>query len=249
MDIFNRSSHKSKLLNYCQIHLYGIEMAFSELREYYDVIEKGLASESGKKIKDYNERYETMLASNTEEGWAAHLDSQYIEQVVLLDYYFPHAFRSSFLIQIFSFVEFELKEICNHHHDTLKTDIAIADLKGGSDLEKAKTYLSKICKVDINDLQPEWNYLLEIRRVRNTLVHHSGIIAPDNSDRKILLSFIEKENGIEVKEKPTERKPDLTKEDLTIMITGQGFNGRLLANAERFFKKLLEGGSIKLPLS
>jgi hypothetical protein len=244
MDIYRRSEHKSKLLNYSEIHLFGIEIAFNEMREYYDIIENGLSAETGKKIKKYNHRLGAIIASNKEEGWAAHVENQYYEEVAKLDYYFPHAFRSSFLIQIFSFIEFELKEICNHHHITLKTDVAISDFKGTSDLDKAKIYLTKICKIQINDLKPEWDYLLEIRKIRNVLVHYQGIIKPDQKERNQMLKFIANEDGVEIKEQPTDRRPDLSKEDLTIMVTGRKFNETLLANAEAFFKKLLDGNNI-----
>ena len=244
MDIYKRSEHKSKLLNYSEIHLFGIEIAFIEMREYYDIIEKGLSAETGKKIKSYNERLDATIALNKGDGWAAHVENQYYEEVAKLDYYFPHAFRSSFLIQIFSFIEFELKEICNHHHITLKTDVAISDFKGTNDLDKAKIYLTKVCKIQINDLKPEWDYLLDIRKLRNVLVHHQGIIAPDDKERNPMLKFIARQDGIEIKEQPTDRRPDLSKEDLTIMVTDRNFNETLLSNAETFFKKLLDGNKV-----
>jgi hypothetical protein len=246
MDIYSNPNHKSKLLNYSELHLFGIEMAFIEFRNYYQIIESSLATEAGKKISHFNIKYNELVASAIEEGYAAHLDQQFAEQVTQLSYYFPHAFRSSFLIQVFSFIEFELKEICNHHHNTNHTDISLGDLKGSSDLDKAKIYLTKVCKVNLNNLQPEWTYLLEVRRVRNALVHHAGIVVSDHPDRKQLVPFIDKEAGIEFKEKVTDRKPDLSKEDLTIMVTGQAFIERLLSMSEELFKKLLETGPVKI---
>jgi hypothetical protein len=246
MDIYGDKKHKSKLLNYSAIHLFGIELAFIEFRNYYQMIENSLASEADKRISHFNEKFEDMVAGVKEEGYAAYLDQQFAEQVTQLSYYFPHAFRSSFLIQVFSFIEFELKEICNHHHDNQKTAISLADVKGNSDLDKAKLYLTKICRVDINDLKPEWDYLLEVRKLRNTLVHHNGVLAPDHHDRKQLIPFINQNAGIEFKEQVTARKPDLTREDLTIMITGMELNEKLLTIAEQFFKKLLETGPVKI---
>jgi len=246
MDIYGERSHKSKLLHYSAIHLFGIELAFIEFRNYYELIETSLAAEADKRISLFNEKYDELVNSVEEEGYAAHLDQQFAEQVTELSYYFPHSFRSSFLIQLFSFIEYELKEICNHHHHTRQTDIPLGELKGSSDLDKAKTYLTKVCKVDLNTLQPEWNYLLDMRRVRNLMVHHSGVIVPDHPDRKQLRAFIEKETGIEFKESVTPRRPNLDKVDLTVMIAGRDFNDHLLLISEQLFKKLLGDDKVKV---
>lgn len=239
-------SLKSKLLNHSKLHLFGVEMAFLELSNYYQIIEASFVSEADLRISDSRKKLEEVVAGYNAEGYEAHLTQEFAEQIAQLTYYFPHAFRSSFLIQVFSFVEFELKEICNRHHRIHKTDISIADLKGTSDLDKAKVYFTKVCKVNMNYLQPEWSYLLDIRKIRNALVHHAGIVLGDHGDREQIISFIEREAGIEFKEKVKDGKPKSLREDLTVMITGQAFIDRLLSMSEELFIKLLDVKLLKI---
>lgn len=56
---------------------------------------------------------------------------------------FPNHFRVSFLIQIMSLFEYELKRVCNIHCVANKSKYTIGDLYG-TDLEKCKKYLEKV---------------------------------------------------------------------------------------------------------
>ncbi|WP_316805322.1 hypothetical protein [Pedobacter nototheniae] len=235
----SENTSKSTLLNYSKVYLFGIEIAFQELLDYYKIIEQGLVSEKNTRFKNFSKNYKDAVSNVNEQGYESYLQSELASEYMKLDYYFPHNFRASFLIQIFSFIEYELKQICNHHHHLLATDISISDLKGSSDLDKANLYLKKVCKINFNNLQPEWNYLNSVRKIRNRLVHHQGTITFDDPDRKTILSFIKSSEDISIKEEKLEKK-DFDKKDITIMITGKEFNEKFLDNAEIFFKNLLE---------
>ncbi|SDF95834.1 hypothetical protein SAMN05421827_102247 [Pedobacter terrae] len=235
----SKKTSKSTLINYSKIYFFGIEIAFRELLDYYSIIEDGLVSEKNKRFQNFSKNNKHANEAATDPEYESFLESELASEYMKLDYYFPHNFRASFLIQIFSFVEYELKQICNQHHYQFSTAVSISDLKGSSDLDKAKVYLSKICKIDFNRLQPEWSYLNSLRKIRNRLVHHQGTITHDDPDRKKLLSFISENADVSIKEDLLLNK-DFDGEELTIMITGRALNECFLEYAEIFFKKLLE---------
>lgn len=240
MSIFEKGVHKSKLLDYNKIHLFGIQLVFAEFHDYYNIIEQGLANEAGVLFKKFEKNRTDLNESTAEVGYANYLDTQLAETYMSYNHYFPHYFRASFLIQLFSFIEYELKEICNHHHHLNATYIGLSDLKGQSDLDKAKIYLSKVCNVDFNDLKPEWDYINLIRKLRNKLVHHNGIIGVDDNDRTLLLSFIKKENSIGFKETPNRMRKSVFEGELSIIITSKDLNQKVIDIAETFFIKLFD---------
>lgn len=104
--------------------------------------------------------------------------------------FYPQSFRTSFFIQIFSVLEHELKEICSMHFQQNKSIFSIEDLKGNSDIEKAKLYLKKAGNIDFNDLEPEWSYLDIMRKIRNRFVHSQGEINQKHPDWNKIYNFI-----------------------------------------------------------
>ena len=83
--------------------------------------------------------------------------------------FYPLTFRNSLLVQIFSVYEIELKNICLYHHFVNKTNFSIRDLKGNSDIDKAKMYLQKSCQIDLKILNPELDFLDFIRKLRDEI--------------------------------------------------------------------------------
>lgn len=230
----------SLLLQNLELKLFGIEMVFEGFRNYQTLMESFLEVEKSNLENSYNEEEiakEAKQAGEYEEQLYMHIVSGYVERFEEISMLYPHNFRASFLIQIFSFIEYELKMICKYHHQLNKTDYSIKDLKGNSDIEKAKTYLVKSCKIDFNNLEPEWSFINQIRMIRNKLIHHQGEVIVGDVDRKPILSFLKKNDFIETKE-PFE-EGDIDKKKFTILIKNRKLNEALLEKSKSFFKKLL----------
>ena len=56
-------------------------------------------------------------------------------------------------------IENQLRTICELIEKYNFQKFSINNLKGFSDLEKAKTYLRKTIEIDFNSLNPEWNFI------------------------------------------------------------------------------------------
>lgn len=106
---------------------------------------------------------------------------EYSEQV---EVNFANTFRSSFLIQMMSLIEYHLKYTCEIHSHFSKSGYKLDDLAGG-DLDKCKKYLQKSCSVDFGVVNNEWNFIKSMYRVRNKFVHNSGLLSEGDIDDEI----------------------------------------------------------------
>ncbi len=169
-----------------------------------------------------------------EKEYYDHLSDQFFERHWEISELYPHNFRASFLIHIISFIEYELKKICDYYHETSKTDFSISDLKGNSEIEKAKIYLTNVCKVDFSKLNPEWNFINTCKLIRNKLIHQQGIL---NETDKELNKFIQKTTFIKIREPVSQVKMyNLSNQ---IIIHSKDLNNQLLKSTEDFFEKLI----------
>lgn len=196
------------------------------------------------KEKELNQKFKSI--QNTDkiqeaESKTFKIDDWYDEYYVVSNT-FPYNFRASFFVQIIALIEFELKQICNHHHRICKTDVSIRDFRGNSEIEKAKDYLTKICKVDFNNLNPEWQFLQNAKELRNILIHHQGELVLDGSRKaNKIIKFIRNKSYMDFQpnESFEHNGETLFSNDGTVIIDKNEANEELLQISEGFFSKLL----------
>lgn len=104
---------------------------------------------------------------------------------------------ASFFVQVISFIEFELKELCMFHEEQNKPLIKFSDLKGADEFEKIKKYLKGSGNIDFSLLDPEWGYIKKMKILRNRFVHHYGTIDKEDRDRyRTILEIVNSEKSI-----------------------------------------------------
>ena len=59
-------------------------------------------------------------------------------------------------------------------------DIGQEDLRGDGELSRTKKYIKRLCKLNFPDQSKEWQFIQNIRCVRNCLIHDEG--CPTNLD-------------------------------------------------------------------
>ena len=221
--------------------MFGVELVFVDYRNYQNLMEDHLA----KNIKYFEEKHnenslaqEAKKAGEHQSEYLSHLLDMYFDEHLNLSIQYPHNFRASFLTQIFSFIEYELRAICKHHHSLNKTDFSVSDLQGASDMDKAKKYLSRAAKIEFDALNPEWSAINTVRKLRNKIVHHQGIVTTADPDWTELDMFIGHNNFIELIEVTTDNKLDTIKY-YNIIIKNKSLNDKLIKDTENFFIKLL----------
>lgn len=231
---------KSKILN-SKDEMFGVELVFADYKHYQNLMENHLTNT----VKGFEDKHnetsiaeEAKKAGENQSGYLSYLLDGFYDEKLNLSVLYPSNFRSSFLTQIISFIEYELNAICKHHHSINNTDFSVSDLKGASDMDRAKKYLSSAAKIDFNKLNPEWSVIYTIRKLRNILVHHQSIIDTCDQDWGELDMFIGNNNFIELVELESDNKLVKTKY-YNIIITKKGLNDKLINDTEKFFIKLL----------
>jgi len=213
------------------ILLHFIKFSISNLRKYQDAIESFLQKEKDILDKSYNKGL-LEIKQNDKKSYNK-LAFEYYKKSGDIVKTFPNNFRSSFLIQIISFVEHELKTICSHNEIVKKTKYSIDDLKGNNDIIKAKIFLEKSCNIDFFELGKEWNFIINCKRIRNKFVHYQGLAKKNEKEWKILNDFNNKKQYYYFSP-----NSDLTEES-KLIIQSRRFIDNLLDVIELFFNNLL----------
>ena len=71
---------------------------------------------------------------------ANYIESQFFNTIYEMDIEFRNRFRSSIIIQLFSFLELELKSLCDEHSKLFANEYKLSDLKGN----KSSGYITMV---------------------------------------------------------------------------------------------------------
>lgn len=162
------------------------------------------------------------LAEMDDEERASNVD-WYLDDYVEYAKTFPEVLRTGYLIGYYSIYEYFLRYICARakQHKNIDIDLAIITGRG---IFQAKTYLEKIC--GIKDLgNHQWQAIVCINRIRNSLVHNLGILKLKDDDSTGLLQYFEKNSA------------QIERDSLNRIIIKDGY----IETVSKLFKDNLEG--------
>jgi len=108
-----------------------------------------------------------------------HIQDNLVDRLIEIDRDFVQSFRASMITQLFSFIERTIQDVCNSYCLMHNKEFGLDDLRGNSEFEKAKLFLTRAAKVDIKELEPHWSYINNLRRVRNCIVHNNSTVFGD----------------------------------------------------------------------
>jgi len=171
------------------LHRWNTESAFDNLADYLEIIEDQFESfrESGRK-----QISNTPPAGLSEEEYAEwQSENQFFEDRYDLD--FPSKIRYSFVIMLHIIIENHLRAACNEISKRRSFEIRESDLRGTA-IERAKTFLGKIAKLQIGD-QTIWQWLNDFQKVRDCIVHANGQIELSR-DKEYLNKLCSKDIGL-----------------------------------------------------
>lgn len=231
-----------------------LSLAFEQLERYQRSIESFLVIEKQKLEESFNEDEVKELAKTAgelEDEYYNHLHNNYIDSHIELTQFFPHQFRASFLIQTFSFLEYEIEKICDFFWSQGKVQYRMSDIESTSNLDKAKIFLKIAFGITMDRFDPDWSFIDKVRGFRNILVHHQGIVRKLTDPKRFKkVDFFFKNGFIEYLEPEKQtvyyrRNGKLTGEledrnEFTVLITNDKLNVKLLEVTKIFLSKLAQ---------
>ncbi len=234
-------------MNYSKIFLSRIDVALIEFMNYHNLIEGFLLQEEIKLGQSYDVNANIELLEGEEEypiRHANHLEDSYVEMNSMISVNYPHNFRSFFFIQLISFVEYELRRICEFHYYSNSGGVGPMEDWRSDYLGNAKNYLKESANIKIDDLNPEWGFIKTAKEIRNKFVHHHCKIMRSDVQWKNIEMFIRNKHSINFRESgmiiEISRKRSNEIEEFTIILSGKEVNEELLRNVQSLFKKLLK---------
>lgn len=107
---------------------------------------------------------------------------------------FPNRTRYYMIIQTQAVLEKQLKSLCDKVRIMHQMPFSMDDLKGNSDMEKGKLYLTRMYGINFRDLEPEWSYVNNMRKLRNQIIHHNGHFTIQDKEILRLIEIIPEVN-------------------------------------------------------
>ncbi len=147
----------------------GIEIcrsSFAGLEEYFQIMERLIGETLEHEVESLKQTADKLPEEKRPHFWMW-------EHPVYLENLSP-LLRSSFLIALYSLLEYELQLYCRILKDFEKIPLSRSDL-AGSNIEKAKKYIHTIAGYPIRD-EELWGELADFALVRNCIVHNDGYI-------------------------------------------------------------------------
>lgn len=211
--------------------LFYIELSLNTFKNYISLIEDTFEN----KIKDsrvwaegalkkINENNET-----SDKDYESHLSDSVIEQVYQLEVEFINRFRSSIIIQLYSFLEVELKSYCEKHSKENLKEYSINDLKGSNEIDKIKKYLKQSANIDLSKV-PGWDFINNLRTIRNKIVHNESLVKLFNHNEFKAINYFAQNNFT--------LKP-YSDEEEKIVLDKKEFIGLCLKQVETFLVAIL----------
>jgi hypothetical protein len=138
---------------------------------------------------------------------AAHLSRTFPEDEDLAAYHniefgwfnedFPCMLHGALLITAFAVFEQFLSHLCTQIRERNGYQLGREDLaRGNGEIERSLVYMKKVANVEIPDLSANWRRLLELRALRNKVVHAGG--------HRLLATFDRGNGGTTLREAVTE---------------------------------------------
>lgn len=173
-----------------------IELLFIDLRDYHNLVEKFLKKEKDRFERDFNDiNVNSKAKKEFNNEYHKLFINSIIERLNLISRQYPHNFRASFLVQIISLVESELKNICEEVQSKEKQKFSVHEIKGSDDLDKCKKYLTRLINLNISEFNKEWKFIKNCKLIRNRIVHHNSNIKEDD---KHLIDLASSDDSIEL---------------------------------------------------
>jgi hypothetical protein len=147
----------------------------AELETMKIVIER-ILSVVDDEVASAGKRFRTQSEEVPDEGLDAAREDLWVSQDLI-----PRYIINSLFASLFSLFEDEMVKICERIDDKVTASVAFRDYKDGIGLSKCMNYLTKILAISVDDYH-SWREILDIKGLRNMIMHNNGRFEDRNED-------------------------------------------------------------------
>src|SRR5574341_1154816 len=172
-------------------------------QQYLATMEESLEAE----IQKHTESLKRLIDSGQIQYDESGPDTNYDSHMLDLISSFEDTLRQSFFVSLYSFFEHTFLDECRSRGNGDKSvRIGLSDLAGQNDIDKAKTYITKVLQLDFPSNLQEWDEIQNYKTLRNCIVHARGRIddMKASSDQKKLRAFIARKRALSIWERQGE---------------------------------------------
>lgn len=144
------------------------------------------------------------------------LEQMYSDEHYLLETVFARNLRYSTLVSSHSLLETGLNSICHGERRRFRHRLSLRDLEGQG-IQRAKTYLEKVCGVSFPSSTAEWTRMRILAELRNVIAHADGDIERATQKERIT-QMVRSTTGISLRHnRYLELEPEFISETLGMM--------------------------------
>lgn len=173
-----------------RFELFHIELSLITFRDYYKIMEVNLQEHKNERLIKYSDKSKKLRDEKYSGKDLEYLISSVAISANELEIEFIQRFRFSIIIQLYVFLETELKKICDDYYVKNIKDSRAYKLNGKIDLQKMKTYLSNSVNIDISK-SSHWVFINNFRKLRNCIVHSNGLLLVNSQNFNSIKLFSE----------------------------------------------------------
>ena len=146
----------------------GIDFYFDNLKAHWKFANDNLKSEE-QRFEEYTKKAIEGLSEEQKEEFYEFSENEFFH----INDLFPSLQWMSTFLLAYGVFETTLNKICLLAHRTSNSTLSLNDIKGQG-IERAKTYLSKVCRATAPFNTPDWQKIIALSKIRNVLAHSSG---------------------------------------------------------------------------
>jgi hypothetical protein len=170
----------------------GISIDFDNLLAHCEFLGRGLTLE--------RQRFEKLIAKESEnlsDEEQDYLGDVYADEAWRLHDVFPSLQATSAFLMAYGMFEKTMNELAREAGVSVGTELKLADLHGQG-IERAKNFLSKVCKVESPFKSPEWDAISNFAKLRNVMAHTFGELDLSRQEHRHILSYCKNQQNIKI---------------------------------------------------
>lgn len=117
------------------------------------------------------------------------------ENDVMLVGEFSQILNTSILLSVYGMFENELYTLCCAAGKIVKSKLTPKDLSGQNYIGQCRKYLDKIVELDLSRVEPLWNELVKVQKLRNSIAHNNRKLKDPKPD---IINYISRTEGLRI---------------------------------------------------